>query len=704
MLLLLLKAVDRRDTHTMSLFMTPTVIDGYVKKDGTVVAPHVALRQHAPDKHPAVAAHREIQSPAQNPSAKPTVLVLKKEQDSTVSNTTERAMQHGATSSMIEAYNRYAEFRDRLEEEYGATGGYAVATSAEKRRYTRLLNTAIDMAAKGTGGSEDPVFRARWSYIATLRDNAPAPTPAPAPAPAPAEDSWPVAFFGAYGEGSADMLRWVKDEVLTHASSFASFSPAAAEFMRAKDGMSRDEFSAAVLEMAGPALKAAGWPGIGTKAAYDAIFSEVSATWGAAPSAPSVDIAPDEVLQPLGMPNQRNVPDHLLPVVEAIIEKVNRRAKKLGVEGFTLVKGEPFDREAPRRRGDDGPTRYERIIPCTIEGPTIKAPGGWQLAGRVDFEDGSIFVNSRPGKELPKRYRSISPLCEHCKSDRQRNAVFVFSRNDDTEHMQVGRQCLKDYLGHDPAAALWAASEYGGIFDDIDREMEADAGAGGSNRASSLIGLDDVMTAAAWAVREFGFVSRKASENGGGMSPTSADVSAALFGREPREHYLKSVTSDDRAKAAAVVKWVQDEWGSKADTSDYEYNAVELTGRRAVHVRRIGLLTSLVAAYDRAHEEKVAREKRVDAHVGKVGERRDFVATFGGVNSFDTAYGVLWIARFDTPEGMLVYKGSSPFWPSHLKAGDSVKFKATIKEHSDYKGAKQTIISRAVMAKEAAAA
>ena len=33
----------------------------------------------------------------------------------------------------------------------------------------------------------------------------------------------------------------------------------------------------------------------------------------------------------------------------------------------------------------------------------------------------------------------------------------------------------------------------------------------------------------------------------------------------------------------------------------------------AVHTRRVGLLTSLVSAYDRANEERVVREKRVNA-------------------------------------------------------------------------------------------
>lgn len=504
-MLLLIKAVDKRDTHTMSLFMTPTLIDGYVKQDGTVVAPHVARRPHAPDKHPATVATKQHE-------------LLKKEHNAPVNN----------------------------------------------------AGAAMEAELKGI----------------------------------------PAAVAG--------------------------LPPAA------PDG--------------GPA-KAEHW----------------------------------------GPPNKRDVPDYLMPQVEAIIAKVNKRAAKLGVEGFTLVKGRAFDKRIPPQAGEA--ERFVSVVPVTIDGPTIKAPGGWKLAGRVDFEDGATIVNSKPGTELPARFRSIRPTCEHCNSDRQRNAVFVFSREGD-DYMQVGRQCLKDYLGHDPAAALWAASEYGGVFDDIDRELDEDRASGGGR--SQLVGLDDVMTAAAWAVREFGFTSRKAEEDSGGAKlATSSDVSGALFGKREREDYLKRVTESDKEKAAAVVAWVQSEWGDRGDAaSDYEYNAVELTGRRAVHVRRIGLLTSLVAAYDRANEEKVAKEKRVNAYVGAVGERREFDAVYSGENWFDTAYGRMCIARFDTPEGLVVYKGNSPWWPDSMKAGDPIKFVGTIKAHDDYKGTKQTLVLRCAMPKE----
>ncbi len=65
------------------------------------------------------------------------------------------------TPEMIAAFNRYAVHRDTLDRY-----GYGGATTADKRKYTRLLNKAMDIAQKGTNGSEDPVFRRRWLDLA----------------------------------------------------------------------------------------------------------------------------------------------------------------------------------------------------------------------------------------------------------------------------------------------------------------------------------------------------------------------------------------------------------------------------------------------------------------------------------------------------------------------------------------------------------
>jgi hypothetical protein len=75
-------------------------------------------------------------------------------------------MKADLTASMIEAFNRYAEFRDALDHQ-----GYAGATSAQKRQYTRLMNAAMTAAKSGTGGATDPVFQKRWSALVDMYDD-----------------------------------------------------------------------------------------------------------------------------------------------------------------------------------------------------------------------------------------------------------------------------------------------------------------------------------------------------------------------------------------------------------------------------------------------------------------------------------------------------------------------------------------------------
>ncbi len=72
-------------------------------------------------------------------------------------------MNNGITSEMIDAYKRFAAARDSLDHY-----GYLGATTGERRRYTRLLNRAMDLAQAGTAGHEDPVFRRRWSALCAL--------------------------------------------------------------------------------------------------------------------------------------------------------------------------------------------------------------------------------------------------------------------------------------------------------------------------------------------------------------------------------------------------------------------------------------------------------------------------------------------------------------------------------------------------------
>lgn len=82
--------------------------------------------------------------------------------------------------------------------------------------------------------------------------------------------------------------------------------------------------------------------------------------------------------------------------------------------------------------------------------------------------------------------------------------------------------------------------------------------------------------------------------------------------------------------------------------------------------------------------------KASSQHVGVEGERRDFTLTVKAVPSFDTAYGTLYvhICR-DDAGNTVIYKGKEI-----AEKGQRISLKATIKQHGERDGEKQTVISR----------
>lgn len=82
-------------------------------------------------------------------------------------------------------------------------------------------------------------------------------------------------------------------------------------------------------------------------------------------------------------------------------------------------------------------------------------------------------------------------------------------------------------------------------------------------------------------------------------------------------------------------------------------------------------------------------------YIGEIKERlRDLKVTLTGVRSFEGFYGTSFIYTFDYNENTLVWVTSSC---KDIEIGDKVFLTGTVKEHSEYKGVKQTKLSRCII-------
>lgn len=85
------------------------------------------------------------------------------------------------------------------------------------------------------------------------------------------------------------------------------------------------------------------------------------------------------------------------------------------------------------------------------------------------------------------------------------------------------------------------------------------------------------------------------------------------------------------------------------------------------------------------------RHDNPSCHVGTEGKRETFEVTVERVNYFDTAFGTKWVLTMRDARGNAIVSKSTSF---HRERGTKLRFKATIKEHSEFRGELQTIVQR----------
>lgn len=106
---------------------------------------------------------------------------------------------------------------------------------------------------------------------------------------------------------------------------------------------------------------------------------------------------------------------------------------------------------------------------------------------------------------------------------------------------------------------------------------------------------------------------------------------------------------------------------------------------------RKGILTEAQIAAGKRKIHQIANETP-SSHIGTVGERREFTLTVTFTKLCEGRFCSTFIALKDEQGNRVTWKASGC---SALEAGDVVTGTATIKEHYEYQGKKQTAITRA---------
>ena len=384
------------------------------------------------------------------------------------------------------------------------------------------------------------------------------------------------------------------------------------------------------------------------------------------------------------VPNFYRIPTENYPGFLVAIEKLSKRAVKLGCPIIV-----------PQVIGESHETNKAGAIVTTFLHVVVDAEpvklAGWTFLASLDHsnENGTILrVSPTATAEVPAQYRNCVPHCDHCDARRRRRDTFLLHKAETGEVAQIGRNCIRDFLGQDPQR-LAASAQY--LFDAADAAADAESEGWGGGSVRQTMPVSEFLVHCAAMVRLHGWVSRKVSqETDGRLMATSMLALTNLFpySREEKAAAIRP-EPEDREIAQAAMDWALS-LGEKDNLSDYEHNILVLAQNRTVECRSAGLVASIVGCYVRNTEAEQRRRAERASHrpsefVGTIGERLKGVrAKVISIWAKTGDFGTFYITRFITEDGdVFVWKNTSS---TKIEQDATYDITGTIVSHDTYTG------------------
>lgn len=400
------------------------------------------------------------------------------------------------------------------------------------------------------------------------------------------------------------------------------------------------------------------------------------------------------------------IPERNLEALIAAIAKLSKRAVKLVSEPITIsLTG--VDRFTDVRNEDTGRVMYQiREVEISLEGSAPRL-NGWQFIAAIqhDAETGRNILATVPGTSvmMPVEYRTSEPVCEHCRLSRTRKDTYIVS-HEDGRFAQVGRQCLKDFTGHDDPQSIARMAELLIQAAEMCGEAGDEEWSCGGRRNPHWDLLDTVLPFTLAVIREFGWLSAGEAKNMGGISTKEKVLNWYLVpakgdGQKAKDWINKHVTDDDHVTAAAIVEYVHT---MEAGESDYVWNLQTVAQKGRCDARSIGLACSMPRCYSKELARRAERANAKDSrHFGTVGVREIFTLTVLDRKLISSEYGSSILVTFTDAYGNRAKWFSSGDGDRGMEIGTSHLVKATVKDHTEYRGILATQLTRVAVATEA---
>ena len=276
-------------------------------------------------------------------------------------------------------------------------------------------------------------------------------------------------------------------------------------------------------------------------------------------------------------------------------EKIQKKVKSLSKYGCSV-----FLKDISTYKGNEVIT-IDLNIPQELEG------GKWQFLGlkKICGDDVLYFGN------VPNEYHNTSMYCEHCSSNRNRASVIIIKDLATNTIKQVGKTCIKKYLGNGFRLLGSLLLTIDDILDDDSDEYYS--------IACNYINLNKYLYCCMKSIKDRGYVKKYTVDDNGNDVPSTSHDALTLY------DYVNDIDSVEVEKAIQVYKeFVL----AKDDSSDFTHNVLTLLSNSYIERKYINMVafvpTFLLNKYRFEAEKKARNENRAklsNKYIGNVGDK-----------------------------------------------------------------------------------
>lgn len=378
-----------------------------------------------------------------------------------------------------------------------------------------------------------------------------------------------------------------------------------------------------------------------------------------------------------------------MPRLEKKLKRIENKCNKYGCH-FTFKKvGEEF-RTLKTKEGAD---YIARFIIIEAEGTAIL--NDWEFIASVEHTKEGNIITGISNVEVPKKYYTTKPVCEHCNTNRYRKYTYIVRNTKTHEFKQVGKSCLKDFTNGLSAEVI---AQYISYFDTL---IEGEAPYPGS-RAKTYYNTYEYLLYVAETIRHFGY--QKATYDNEGTGLKAANFYNVTYGRvqllydqQKLERLMRRVNFDVTNKETVTLvnnalSWIK----MQEESSNYIHN-LKTACSLEYFEKHFSLYASLFPAYEKAMKfeakrKKQATEEEHSVYVGKIGDRITVLTDkITCLSSWETMFGTCFLYKIIGRDGNVYIWRTGKYLNGDIK---NVRITGTVKGHDEYYNSKRTELTR----------